>query len=244
MPVYRIPRQHLFPDPRDADPSGLLGVGGDLDPDRILLAYHLGIFPWFSEGQPILWWSPDPRLVLDPPDLRVPRSLGKRIRQQRYRITFDLAFSEVIGRCRNTRRPGQPGTWITDGMQRAYEALHARGHAHSVEAWDGDALVGGLYGVAVGALFAGESMFADAPDASKVAFVHAVRQLERWGCPRIDCQVHTEHLERFGAVEISRDRYLDELAVFASGSLPTGRWRFDDDFVCDGRGSPGVGESG
>jgi leucyl/phenylalanyl-tRNA--protein transferase len=235
MPVYRIPRPHLFPDPREAEPSGLLGIGGDLDPDRVLLAYRMGIFPWYSEGQPITWFSPDPRLVLDPPDLIVPRSLGKRIRQGRYRITLDRAFGEVIRRCGAKSRPGQGGTWITREMLRAYDALHARGLAHSVEAWDGEQLVGGLYGVAVGSLFAGESMFADAPDASKVAFVHVVRQLQRWGCPRIDCQVHTEHLERFGAVEIPRDRYLEDLGRFSLGALPTGAWSFDPDFVCDGR---------
>lgn len=234
MPVYRIPRQHVFPDPRDAEDNGLLGVGGDVHPDRVMLAYHLGIFPWYNQP-PVLWFSPDPRLVLDPPELVIPRSLGKRIRQQRLRITLDQRFDDVIARCGTVERPGQPGTWITDDMRASYAILHQRGVAHSVEAWDGERLVGGLYGVAVGSLFAGESMFSEAPDASKIAFVHLVRQLQRWGCPRIDCQVYTEHLARFGAREISRDAYLDDLARMRTGRLPPGPWSFDPDFVCDGR---------
>ncbi|MCB9679710.1 MAG: leucyl/phenylalanyl-tRNA--protein transferase [Alphaproteobacteria bacterium] len=235
MPIYRIPQQHVFPDPELADPNGLLGVGGDLDPARVLLAYHLGIFPWFSRGQPILWWSPDPRLVLEPSALQIQRSLGKRIRQQPYRITMDLAFSEVIEQCGRVPRPGQDGTWITPGMLRAYQQLFEAGFAHSVEAWEGDTLVGGLYGVSVGSLFAGESMFALRPDASKIAFVHFVRQFERWGGELVDCQVQTEHLARFGAVEIPRADYLARLRECASKPARPAPWQFDDDFVCDGR---------
>lgn len=237
MPVFRIPNRVVFPDPELADDSGLLGVGGDLGPRRLLLAYSRGVFPWFSEGQPILWWSPDPRMVLYADELHIPRSLGKRIRRGDYRVTFDQDFTRVIRHCAQAPRPGQDGTWITTNMQLAYAHLHRLGHAHSVEAWRGGELVGGLYGVAVGGLFAGESMFALAPDASKVAFVRAVRQLQRWGFPLIDCQMHTDHLQRFGAREIPRASYLAALAELTSRpGRPVGRWSFDDDFECDGRG--------
>ena len=232
--IFRIPRQHVFPDPSLADPSGLLGVGGDLDPERLLLAYRSGIFPWYSHGQPILWWSPDPRNVLYTRELVVPRALAKRIRQRRYRITLDRAFEDVITGCSEAPRPGQEGTWITQEMRTAYTHLHALGCAHSVEAWEGDRLVGGLYGVSVGRLYAGESMFSRAADASKVAFVHLVRQLEIWGFPMIDSQVHTAHLERFGAREIPRSEYLAGCTSLAADPGRQGPWSFDEGFVCDG----------
>lgn len=233
--IYRIPERHIFPDPNHAEPSGLLGVGGDLHPDRVLLAYRLGIFPWYSEGQPILWWSPQPRMVLETAELKVQRSLVKRVRQQRYRITLDEAFADVIEACSHVPRPGQSGTWITDAMRDAYLALHERGHAHSVEAWDEHGeLVGGLYGVAVGRLYCGESMFARAPDASKVGFVHLVRQLHAWGFPLVDCQIHTDHLARFGAHEVPRAHYLERIARLVDRPHRPGRWRFDPDFRCDG----------
>lgn len=232
--IFRIPRQHVFPDPSLSDPSGLLGVGGDLDPERLLLAYRSGIFPWYEHGQPILWWSPDPRNVLYTRELVVPRALAKRIRQRRYRITLDRAFEDVITACSETPRPGQRGTWITSEMRTAYTHLHALGCAHSVEAWEGDTLVGGLYGVSVGRLYAGESMFSRAADASKVAFVHLVRQLEIWGVPMIDSQVHTAHLERFGAREIPRSEYLASCTVLAAEPGRQGPWSFDEEFVCDG----------
>lgn len=227
--IYRIPTRHLFPDPAHAEPSGLLGVGGDLDPDRLVLAYRSGIFPWYSQGQPILWWSPDPRTVLFTDELVVQRSLAKRVRQRPYRITLDRAFEQVIRACGAVPRPGQDGTWLTSEMVAAYAQLHALGHAHSVEAWDGDTLVGGLYGVAVGQLYAGESMFAIAPDASKIAFVHFVRQLRAWGFPLVDCQVHTAHLERFGAREIPRAAYLDWCARLSRVPGRLGPWSFDPD---------------
>lgn len=229
----RIRPPLAFPDPALADPSGLLAFGGDLEPDRLLLAYRSGIFPWYSEP-PILWWSPDPRYVLFADDLDVPRSLAKRIRQQRYRITLDQAFTQVVARCANTPRPGQGGTWITSAMRQAYVRLHELGFAHSVEAWADGELVGGLYGVAVGRLYAGESMFASAPDASKIAFVHLVRQLAVWGFPVVDCQVHTEHLERFGARAISRVEYLDRCRGLVDLPARQGPWAFDDGFVCAG----------
>jgi leucyl/phenylalanyl-tRNA--protein transferase len=227
MPVYRIPRQHEFPPPEHADPSGLVGVGGDLDPQRVLAAYRVGIFPWFSRGQPILWWSPDPRMVLRTDALQVQRSLRKRVRQRPYVITLDQAFERVIARCAATPRPGQDGTWITAEMQRAYVRLHELGYAHSVEAWKDGVLVGGLYGIAVGRCYCGESMFADAPDASKIAFVHLVEQLRAWDFPLVDCQVHTEHLARFGAEEVPRSVYLAELRRLVQLPGRVGKWTFD-----------------
>ena len=225
----------MFPDPSLSEPSGLLGVGGDLAVDRLLLAYRQGIFPWYSDTQPILWWSPDPRMVLETEALTVPRSLGKRIRQRRYRITLDTAFDQVIRNCKAAPRPGQDGTWLTAEMITAYIRLHHAGHAHSVEAWDADGtLVGGLYGVAIGKLYCGESMFTHAPDASKVAFVHLVRQLHRWGFPIVDCQVYTDHLARFGATEIPRDQYLRAIAPLVQDRMPVARWAFDPDFECTG----------
>jgi leucyl/phenylalanyl-tRNA---protein transferase len=227
--IFRIPDAHLFPDPSYADPSGLLGVGGDLDPERLILAYRQGIFPWYSdEDGPILWWSPDPRTLLRTRELVVPRSLGKRIRQQPYRLTLDRAFDDVVERCASVPRPGQPGTWITREMKAAYLQLHALGHAHSVEAWEDDTLVGGLYGVAVGRLFAGESMFADRPDASKIAFAQFVRQLEAWDFPVVDCQVHTAHLARFGAVEVPRAEYVALCRALAHEPSRLGPWSFDE----------------
>lgn len=230
LPVYRIPTDFLaFPPVTEAEPSGLLGVGGDLAPDRLLLAYRSGIFPWFSEGEPILWWSPDPRFVIAPYQLHIPRSLAKRTRRGDYRLSIDTAFDAVIAACAASPRPGQPGTWITAEMQAAYSALHRMGHAHSVEAWEGERLVGGLYGVAVGAFFAGESMFALADDASKMAWVQLVAQLRRWGFHFVDCQLYTHHLARFGAVEISREAYMERLAIAVDAPAWPGPWRFDDD---------------
>ena len=228
MPIYQLPRDPRFPDPRRADASGLLAVGGDLSAERLLTAYQMGIFPWFGPGQPILWWSPDPRMILDVADLRVNRSLRKRIRQEPFRLTLDTAFHDVIVACASVPRPGQDGTWITDGMVAAYDQLHALGFAHSVEAWDAEGtLVGGLYGVASGRMFFGESMFAKAPDASKIAFVRLVQQLDAWGFPMIDCQMYTDHLARFGAHEISRAEFLSRCAHLVGQQHRPGPWRFD-----------------
>lgn len=242
MPVYRIPEEYLFPKPSLAEPDGLLGVGGDLAPQRLLLGYANGIFPWYSDGQPILWFSPDPRFVLEPDALHVGRSLRKRIRRGDYRITLDSAFSQVIAQCRQADRPRQRGTWITAEMMTAYEELHRLGFAHSAEAWQGDELVGGLYGVAVGTLFSGESMFALAPDASKVAFVWLARQLRAWGYQLIDSQVYTDHLARFGAHELKRSRYLARIAPMVRQPGRVGRWSFDPDF--DPLGGDQEGEPG
>ena len=227
MPVFALTDALVFPPPRLADSNGILAVGGDLRPERLLLAYETGIFPWYEEGLPILWHSPDPRMVLLAPEIRVNRSLKKRIRQTPYRLTCDTAFREVITRCAEVPRPGQDGTWITDEMLEAYVQLHELGYAHSVEAWQGEALVGGLYGVSLGGAFFGESMFADASDASKITFVHLARQLAAWGIPLIDCQVHTDHLARFGAVEWPRRYFLEALQTMLEKPTRRGPWSFD-----------------
>ena len=192
------------------EPNGLLAAGGDLSADRLIQAYRHGCFPWFSEGQPILWWSPDPRTVLFPDELHVSRSLGKLLRQQRYQVSFDRDFAAVIQACAAPRDYAD-GTWITDDMQNAYIELHARGHAHSVEVWDKGELVGGLYGLAMGQLFFGESMFSRADNASKFGFVTLVRQLQAWGFVLIDCQMPTDHLESLGARSIPREQFAEYL---------------------------------
>lgn len=203
-------RSYAFPPVEYAlrEPDGLLAVGGDLAPERILNAYRHGIFPWFSPGQPILWWSPDPRAVLFPEKLKVSRSLRKTINHHTYRVTFDTAFAQVIRACAETPRRGQDGTWISEEMQQAYIRLHELGYAHSAESWLGDELVGGLYGMRLGRIFFGESMFSRRSDASKVPFVHLVRKLQDDGVVLIDCQVTTEHLLSLGAEEIPRKRFI------------------------------------
>ncbi len=226
MTVFRLDHRLVFPPPDLADESGLLAVGGDLSAERLKLAYSMGIFPWFDEGLPIMWHSPDPRMVLWPSELRVNRSLRKVMRKEPYRLTMDTAFHEVICACSSVFRPGQSGTWITDDMIAAYDELHRQGFAHSVEAWLGDELVGGFYGVSLGSAFFGESMFAAAPNASKIAFATAIEQLREWGIDMIDCQVHTEHLEHFGAQEITRAEFLDSLKTSLAGETRLGPWRF------------------
>ena len=227
MPIFRLPREIAFPDPEQAEPDGLLAVGGDLSPERLLAAYAAGIFPWFSEGTPILWWSPDPRLVLEPARLHVSQSLRRTLRRGRFRVTSDLSFEGVVRRCAAHERPGQDGTWITEEMIRAYLRLHRLGFAHSFEAWEGEALAGGLYGVSLGAAFFGESMFADRPDASKVAFVRAVEFMAGRGIGLVDAQVRTQHLLRFGAHEIPRREFLGRLACALEKPTLRGRWEMD-----------------
>jgi leucyl/phenylalanyl-tRNA--protein transferase len=189
------------------NPNGLLAVGGDLSPSRLLDAYARGIFPWSGDDEPLLWWSPDPRMVLRPAELHVSRSLRRRLRSGTYRVTLDTAFRDVMAGCAAPRGDRQ-GTWITASMTDAYSRLAALGHAHSVEAWAGSELAGGLYGVALGRMFFGESMFTRRTDASKVALVTLVRQLERWGFELVDCQMSTEHLATLGAREIPRAEFL------------------------------------
>lgn len=225
MPVFGLTDDPgLFPDPQHAESDGLLAVGGDLSPNRLINAYAAGIFPWFEEGQPILWWSPDPRMVLTPASLHVPRSLAKAMRAHAFEVHFDKAFERVMDRCAAKRRPGQRGTWITADMKRAYQRLHELGVAHSSEAYLDGKLVGGLYGVSLGGAFFGESMFADVPDASKVAFVMLVRQLEAWGIDLVDCQVTTAHLARFGAREVPRGDFLAQLTQALGKKTRQGRW--------------------
>jgi leucyl/phenylalanyl-tRNA--protein transferase len=192
------------------EPNGLLAAGGDLSADRLVQAYRHGCFPWFQDGQPILWWSPDPRTVLLPEQLHVSRSLAKVMRQQAYRVTFDQDFAAVIRACAAPRSYANE-TWITRDMQEAYLELHRRGHAHSVEVWAGDELVGGLYGLAMGTLFFGESMFSRADNASKVGFATLVEHLKEWGFVLIDCQMPTQHLQSFGAASIPRSEFAQYL---------------------------------
>jgi leucyl/phenylalanyl-tRNA--protein transferase len=227
MPVFRLTDDLVFPDPELAEEGGLLAVGGDLRPERVVLAYRHGIFPWYSEGRPILWWCPSPRFALLPDELHVGRSLRKTIKRAPYRISLDTDFAGVIERCAHAERLGQRGTWITDDVRNAFTELHRRGVAHSVEAWQGDELVGGLYGLALGSVFFGESMFAEAPDASKVAFVRLVEQLRAWEFDLVDCQVHTEHLERFGARYFPLSDFMARLDAGVSRPSKLGPWRFD-----------------
>jgi leucyl/phenylalanyl-tRNA--protein transferase len=226
VPVFRLDERLVFPPPEYAV-DGLLAVGGDLRPERLLLAYSMGIFPWYEKGQPILWHSPDPRMLLLPGEVRVSRSLHKVLIQKRFRLTLDTSFEKVIRACASVPRRGQRGTWITPAMAEAYLELHRRGYAHSVEAWVGDELVGGLYGVSLGSAFFGESMFSRRPDASKVALVTLCRQLTKWGVTLLDCQVYTPHLERLGAIEWERARFLKALREALGTQTRLGPWTFD-----------------
>ncbi len=208
MPVFRLTDDLIFPSPELAERDGLLCVGGDLSEERLLLAYSMGIFPWYSDGDPILWWSPDPRLVLFPRELKVSRSLRQVLKNNIYEITMDAAFPEVIRNCAAARRKGDEGTWITAEMTHAYIQLHRSGFAHSIESWQNGELAGGLYGVALGGVFFGESMFTKKSNASKVAFVALVHQLIKWDFALVDCQVTTRHLINFGAREIPRSEFI------------------------------------
>jgi leucyl/phenylalanyl-tRNA--protein transferase len=205
------------------DPNGLLAAGGDLSPERLLAAYRHGIFPWYNEAQPILWWSPDPRMVLFVSEFRQPRSLRRVVRSHRFEIRADSAFRSVMAGCAEPRA-GQSGTWITPAVIDAYTALHEQGHAHSVEAWRAGELVGGLYGVAIGRMFFGESMFARETDASKVALVKLIAILDRLGMPLIDCQQDTEHLRRFGARPVARRVFADWLSRLVNSPQPAEDW--------------------
>ena len=229
MPVLLHLTELAFPPVSRADRSGLLAIGGDLTVDRLLLAYSQGIFPWYSEGEPILWWSPRVRPVLDPARVHVGRSLAKAARRSAYVLTADTAFAEVIAACAEVPRPFQSGTWITHDMQAAYRALHEAGFAHSIEAWQDGRLVGGLYGVALGGAFFGESMFARAPDASKLCFVRLCRQLSGWGFGLIDSQVTNEHTARFGTVEIPRSEFVARVTRELEKPSRPGPWRLEPD---------------
>ena len=210
------------------EPNGLLAAGGDLSSERLLAAYRNGIFPWYSDEQPLLWWSPDPRMVLIPAEFRIVRSLRKRLQRRDYAVSADTAFDQVMHACA-APRPGQPGTWITEEMVSAYGALHRLGHAHSVETRIEGELVGGLYGVAIGRMFYGESMFTRETDASKVALAHLVRQLQRWGFEMIDCQMRTPHLASFGARAIPRAAFMLKISELVNYPQSCGKWRIDHD---------------
>jgi leucyl/phenylalanyl-tRNA--protein transferase len=223
MPVFRLAHDLVFPDPELADPDGLLAVGGDLSVDRLLLAYRLGIFPWYDQP-PVLWWSPDPRLVLDPDDLKISRSLRSTIRKQTFEVRVDTAFREVARACASVKRSHEDGTWITSDVIDAYSALHDRGYAHSIESWSEGQLVGGLYGVCLGRCFFGESMFSLRPDASKVALVRLVEILKQRNIDVIDCQVTTEHLLSLGAREVPRSDFLRQIAARVRDPVNRGPW--------------------
>lgn len=212
------------------DPNGLLAAGGDLSVERLVDAYRQGIFPWFSEGQPILWWSPDPRMVLVPAEIRITRSLGKVLRNREYEVRADTAFARVIDACAQPR-DSHGGTWITREMRDAYLQLHRRGLAHSVETWIDGELAGGLYGVALGRMFYGESMFTRVRDASKIALAHLARQLERWHFGLIDCQMHTSHLQSMGGRELARADFMRALKELVNYPQLSGHWEFDRDLV-------------
>ena len=213
MPVYQLTDELAFPTPESATEEGLLAVGGDLGMERLLLAYTLGIFPWYSEGDPILWWSPDPRMVLFPQEFHPSRSLRRLYRKGRFRLSMDTAFERVLAASACAPRPGQDGTWITPAMERAYLDLYKAGYAHSAEVWEEGALAGGLYGVSLGRCFFGESMFSKVPNTSKLALWALVEQLRQWDFLLIDCQIYTDHLASLGARGIRREgfrRLLDE----------------------------------
>ncbi len=222
-------KSHLFfPSVENAlrEPNGLLAVGGDLSPERLLEAYSKGIFPWFNADEPILWWSPNPRMVLFPEEIKISRSLRKTLKKEHYQIRTDDSFTQVMHACASPRK-GQAGTWIHPKMIAAYTALHEMGLAHCVETWMDGELVGGLYGVALGKVFFGESMFSYVPDASKIALVHLAKQLQRWEFGLIDCQVKTGHLTSLGAREISRCEFSQQLDRLIADIKPGNKWSFD-----------------
>ncbi len=224
MPIFQLPRDIVFPDPDFAEPDGLLAVGGDLSPKRLLAAYRLGIFPWYSEGEPLLWWSPAPRLVLIPEEFHCPKRLARTVRQGVFTVTMDKDFSSVITNCATTRVKSGEGTWITSAMREAYITLHERGYAHSVECYLEGKLVGGLYGVCIDRIFFGESMYSTVSNASKVALAALVRQCIIRRIKIIDCQMTTAHLLKFGAKEVSRARFQNFLKTCIHKGAPQEAW--------------------
>jgi leucyl/phenylalanyl-tRNA--protein transferase len=234
MTVYLLSEKLVFPPPNWAREDGLLAVGGDLSVPRLLRAYAMGIFPWYSHGEPICWWSPDPRLVLKPDRIHLPHSLKKTMRRGRFEVTLDTAFRDVITACARIRRRAQQGTWIVPEMIEAYCRLHDAGYAHSAESWRDGRLAGGLYGVSLGGMFFGESMFTRVSDASKVAFATLMAGLRSRRFHLVDCQISTDHLKRFGACEIPRSDFLQRLERAMQIQTLRGRWKLfpgagDDD---------------
>jgi len=226
MPIFQLPDEPLFPPPELAHESGILAVGGDLSEERLLRAYAEGIFPWYSEGDPLIWWAPDPRLVLLPGEIKISRSLKQLLKKNIFATTMDTAFETVIKECASLHMRKAGDTWITHEMIDAYIHLHHSGYAHSVECWLDDTLAGGLYGVSLGSAFFGESMFAKKSNASKVAFVRLVEQLVRWEFTMIDCQVATRHLESFGARDRARSEFMVLLKRALTAETRIGKWSF------------------
>ena len=210
--MYRLTDALLFPSPEQASAEGIVAVGGDLQPERVMLAYRKGIFPWFESDDFLLWWSPDPRMVLFPDHLKISKSMRTVLRKKRFEVTFNKAFDQVVEACAKVKRFGQNGTWITPGLMEVYSTLHTQGHAHSVEVWEEGSLVGGLYGIDLGTVFCGESMFSKSSNASKVALIFLVKELKKNKYELIDCQVPTQHLASMGAEPISRTKFLTFLS--------------------------------
>ncbi len=225
MSYHFLSEELVFPAIHLADEHGILALGGDLSPERLLLAYQSGIFPWYSQGEPIIWWSPDPRFVLYPAEIKVSKSMRQVFRKQVFEVSFDQNFEEVIKQCSKIKREGQYGTWITDEMQAAYTTLHQLGYAHSVEVWKEGQLVGGLYGVSLGRCFFGESMFSYESNASKTGFITLVQKLLAHDFKLIDCQVHTQHLESLGAVHISREEFINTVKDALQYPTQIGNWQ-------------------
>jgi len=224
MPVYQLTDTLIFPPAELAEKDGLLAIGGDLSPERLLLAYGTGIFPWFSEGDPILWWSPSPRLIIFPDEFKIPKRLSRLIRRKKFSVTLDKAFRQVISACATLDERKEKGTWITGDMIEAYCRLHDMGYAHSVECWQDDKLAGGLYGISLGRVFFGESMFSRQPDSSKIALVSLVKKITAWDFDLIDCQMKTAHLMQFGAREIPGPEFQKLLAKSMSYPTQKGKW--------------------
>ena len=210
--MYRLTDALLFPSPEQASAEGIVAVGGDLQPERVMLAYRKGIFPWFESDDFLLWWSPDPRMVLFPDRLKISKSMRTVLRKKQFEVTFNKAFDQVVEACAKVKRFGQNGTWITPGLMEVYSTLHTQGHAHSVEVWEEGSLVGGLYGIDLGTVFCGESMFSKSSNASKVALIYLVKELKKNKYELIDCQVPTQHLASMGAEPISRTEFLTFLS--------------------------------
>jgi len=228
MPVFMLSDKIEFPAPRLASEHGLLAVGGDLSQERLLLAYRMGIFPWYSDDEPLMWWSPDPRLVLYPREIRISKTLKKILRKNVFQVTMDLAFRDVIHHCADVRLEKNEETWIVDDMMDAYCRLYESGFAHSVEAWHQGELAGGIYGVSLGKCFFGESMFSRISNASSVALVKLMEYLDALSFDMLDCQIPTGHLIRFGAREVSRDRFLMELERSMGTPTKKGKWQMSD----------------
>ena len=209
--MHQLSSEHIFPSASTANNDGVVAIGGDLNPKRILQAYKQGIFPWFESDDYLVWWSPDPRMVLFPEKLKISKSTKKILKDDCFKVTFNQSFDEVVDCCAKVKRFGQNGTWITDGLKKAYNLLHKEGHAFSVEVWKNFELVGGLYGIDLGDIFCGESMFSKENNASKIGFIHLIKELNKNGYKLIDCQVPSAHLKSLGAEEISRKQFLNYL---------------------------------